>query len=60
MLQQYRKKWDEKNNVYLNHEVHDASSHPADAFRYLALGIQEEQRPRQRKRPKGYVDILAR
>lgn len=36
-LQNYRKKKDEKNGVYLNTPVHDVHSHAADAFRYAAL-----------------------
>jgi len=38
-LENYRKRFDEKNNVYSVIPLHDWSSHAADAFRYLALGI---------------------
>jgi hypothetical protein len=39
-LRSYHKEWDEKNKVYKNHPQHDWASHGADAFRYLAVGIQ--------------------
>jgi phage terminase large subunit len=35
----YRKKYDEKNNVYLN-PIHDRSSNFADAMRYLAVNYE--------------------
>ena len=38
-IQNYRKKKDEKLGVYLNSPVHDEHSHPADALRYLAMGL---------------------
>lgn len=38
-LKNYRKEWDEKNQVYRDSDVHDWSRDPADAFRYLAVGI---------------------
>lgn len=37
-VQNYRKKYDEKFDVYLDSPVHDEWSHPADAIRYLAMG----------------------
>lgn len=37
-IQNYRKKYDEKFDVYLDTPVHDEWSHPADAIRYLAMG----------------------
>ena len=33
-LRQYRKQWDEKNQVFKNKPLHDWYSHAADAFRY--------------------------
>ena len=33
-LRQYRKQWDEKNQVFKNKPLHDWCSHSADAFRY--------------------------
>lgn len=38
-LKAYRREWDEKRKVFHDRPVHDWASHPADAFRYLALGI---------------------
>lgn len=40
-LKSYRKQWDEKLKVYRNKPLHDWASHPADAFRYLAMGLKE-------------------
>jgi len=33
-LRQYRKQWDEKNQVFKNKPLHDWCSHAADSFRY--------------------------
>lgn len=41
-LKQYRADFDEKKNVFTNRPRHDWTSHAADAFRYLALGIRSE------------------
>lgn len=38
-VQNYRKKYDSKFNVYLDAPVHDQFSHTADMLRYLAMGI---------------------
>jgi hypothetical protein len=38
-LKQYRAEWDEKRKVQKPRPLHDWTSHCADAFRYLALGI---------------------
>ena len=38
-LRAYRSEFDEKHNTLRATPVHDWSSHPADAFRYLALGL---------------------
>lgn len=40
-LKSYRKDWDDKNKVFRTKPLHDWSSHAADAFRYLAMGIRE-------------------
>jgi hypothetical protein len=37
-LRSYRRKFDEKNNVFSDRPVHDWASHAADAMRYLSLG----------------------
>lgn len=38
-LKSYRREWDEDRRCFHDRPVHDWASHPADAFRYLALGI---------------------
>lgn len=38
-IQNYRKKYDSKYDVYLDAPVHDEHSHPADMLRYLAMGM---------------------
>lgn len=38
-LKNYRKEWDDKRQIYKDNDVHDWASDPADAFRYLAVGI---------------------
>jgi hypothetical protein len=38
-LKAYRREWDEAKKTFHDRPVHDWASHPADAFRYLALGI---------------------
>jgi len=38
-IQNYRKKYDTKYDVYLDAPVHDEHSHPADMIRYLAMGM---------------------
>jgi hypothetical protein len=40
-LRQYRREWDDVRKVFYERPYHDWSSHPADAFRYLAIGVQE-------------------
>lgn len=41
-LKLYRREWDEVTRMFKDNEVHDWTSHPADAWRYLALSWQEE------------------
>lgn len=41
-LREYRAEWDEKNKVLKNRPLHNWASHPADAFRYLALGLRAD------------------
>ena len=48
-LRQYRKKWDENNKVFMNHPLHDWTSHGADAFRTGAMGMKD--RPKFNKKP---------
>ena len=41
-LRQYRTEFDEKRKVFRLNPLHDWSSHAADAFRYLAVGLREQ------------------
>lgn len=38
-LKLYRSEYDEKKKILSSHPLHDWTSHPADAFRYLAVGL---------------------
>lgn len=40
-LRQYQKEWDERLKTFRPNPRHDWSSHAADAYRYLALGLPE-------------------
>lgn len=40
MLKQYRQEWDEKRKMFRDQPRHDFTSHAADAFRYLAIGLE--------------------
>jgi hypothetical protein len=50
-LRQYRKEWDDKNKCYSKNPLHDWTSHPADAFRYFAMGGKINSRRRGKERP---------
>jgi hypothetical protein len=50
MLRNYQRKWNEERRVYSNTPQHDFSSHGADAFRYLALGLKPYREKVSRKR----------
>jgi hypothetical protein len=54
-LRQYRRSWDEQRKAFSSRPLHDWTSHAADAFRYLAVGL----RPPPRKRPSGEAGVLA-
>lgn len=43
-LRQYQREWDEEKKAFRERPRHDWTSHPADAFRYLALAWREEAR----------------
>jgi hypothetical protein len=36
-LEQYRREWDDDTKAFKSNPLHDWTSHPADAFRYLAM-----------------------
>lgn len=40
-LKHYRREWDEIRKVFRERPLHDWASDPADAFRYLAISVQE-------------------
>ena len=40
-LRNYRRDYDEKRKIFFERPLHDWSSHSSDAFRYLALGLDE-------------------
>ena len=41
-LKNYRRAYDEKRKIFFERPMHDWSSHASDAFRYLAIGLKEE------------------
>jgi phage terminase large subunit len=41
-LRNYRRDYDEKRKIFYERPLHDWSSHGSDSFRYLALGLDEE------------------
>ncbi len=41
-LQLYHRLWDDQRKVYLERPYHDWTSHPADAFRYLAMSMTDK------------------
>lgn len=51
-LRQYRKDWDPKNLTFRDRPLHDWTSHPADAMRYLALGVQDRLKTKASKLPR--------
>lgn len=55
-LRQYRTEFDEKTKTFRNRPLHDWTSHAADAFRYLALGLkQAKPKPKPPLKPKWVV-----
>lgn len=51
MLRQYRYDVDPDTKLFSKTPLHDHTSHAADAFRYLAVGLKEPKKPKQEKRP---------
>jgi phage terminase large subunit len=41
-LRHYRTEWDDKRQALRNAPLHDWTSHPSDAFRYLAVGLRDK------------------
>jgi hypothetical protein len=44
-LRQYRRAWHDDTQIFSERPLHDWTSHAADAFRYLALGLREPAAP---------------
>lgn len=55
-LEQYRREWDDDKKAFRASAVHDWTSHPADAFRYLSMSwrAQPVRRPKIRE-PRGWI-----
>jgi hypothetical protein len=51
-LRQYRKDFDEKNKVFRDRPLHDWTSHPSDAMRYLAVGLRDQLNMNAKKLPR--------
>jgi len=45
-LRMYRTEFDEKRKTFRNNPLHDWASHSSDAFRYLAVSIQDKAKPK--------------
>lgn len=59
-LEQYRREWDDEKKTFKANEVHDWTSHLADAFRYLALSwktIPAQVVEEKRDPPPGYYAV---
>ncbi len=41
-LQLYHREWDDMRKVFVERAYHDWTSHPADAFRYLAMSLMDQ------------------
>ena len=54
MLRQYRQEWDDKKRSFRDAPRHDFTSHAADAFRYLAIGL--ENRTKMVRPPQAVAD----
>lgn len=57
-LEQYRRDWDDERKMFRANEVHDWTSHLADAFRYLAMAwrvMKPTEAPKREMQPTGTV-----
>ena len=59
-LRQYHREWDDTRKVFIERPYHDWASDPADAFRYLAIGLRpveskSEPATRRRPQPQGWI-----
>jgi len=55
-LRQYRKEWDDLHKCFKSNPLHDWASHPADGFRYYAMGRRERAVIDRNQRPRKAVD----
>jgi hypothetical protein len=44
LLKQYRRAWNEERKCFEPRPLHDHTSHAADAFRYLAVGLKPDRK----------------
>ncbi len=54
-LRMYRREYDDDRKIYRDRPVHDWTSHASDAFRYLALGLDE--RPEETRSTRKYQSM---
>lgn len=54
-LNEYHKEWDDKKMMFKNRPHHDRSSHGADAFRYLAVSLEEHDKKMKSKYSKPMI-----
>lgn len=47
-LQQYQREWDDDRKCFRDQPKHDWTSHPADAFRMLAVAWEEQYKPKEK------------
>lgn len=62
-LKMYHRQWDDKKSVFKQNPEHDWASNPADAFRYLALGInpftaKKDSKPFQKDKPVASAKVV--
>lgn len=51
-LRHYRREWNEAAQTWRSAPVHDHASHGSDSFRYLCLGVREDQPPVVKRAPR--------
>lgn len=59
-LSQYRREYDDKRQIFRANPLHDWTSHAADAFRYMAISIKEEQPDNIKESQNAYLQFLKR
>ena len=56
-LAQYRREWDDERKCFRDTPVHDWTSHPADAFRYLSMAWFATKPEPPKERPRGHTEM---